>query len=494
MAARIRASGRRTAAVTAVAAAMLAAVTWLSVAYAGAARFGDVSPGPGASTNQRTPRILLNVDHPSALTRYTVTIDGLDVTDHVRQKSSGLVEGVPLADGSHSVQIRAHASGLFGGNLDKSWAFRVDTRTPRLHLATNLSGWLQTNDLELIGTTEPGAHITARAGAARFSTTAGPDGQFAVAVRLADGHVPLTLSARDAAGNQSIEQRSLRVDATRPAITLGAPARTGRPRPLLSGTITEDELASSTVTLDGRPFELGRRPSRPLAQGVHWLKVTATDRAGNVGQAQARVLVDSTERLGTATLIRGARGADVTALQRRLHGLGLYRGRFTAVYDGRTIAAVRRFQHTHDMPVDGIAGTDTVGALTTHILIDESQHSLTLYRGGQKPVTFGVAVGQPAYPTPTGSFFVISKVENPTWVPPPDAPWAQGAVPIPPGPGNPLGTRWMGLSAPGVGIHGTNDPSSIGYSVSHGCIRMQVPDAERLFTMVYVGTSVTIRA
>jgi lipoprotein-anchoring transpeptidase ErfK/SrfK len=52
----------------------------------------------------------------------------------------------------------------------------------------------------------------------------------------------------------------------------------------------------------------------------------------------------------------------------------------------------------------------------------------------------------------------------------------------------------MGLSSPGVGIHGTDDPSSIGYSVSHGCIRMQIPDAERLFTMVSLGMSVYIHA
>ena len=87
----------------------------------------------------------------------------------------------------------------------------------------------------------------------------------------------------------------------------------------------------------------------------------------------------------------------------------------------------------------------------------------------------------------------VSIASGQCWTPP-DSPWAQGALPIPPGPDNPLGTRWMGISAPNVGIHGTNDPASIGYSVSHGCIRMQIPDAERLFEMVYVGTTVTIRA
>ena len=62
--------------------------------------------------------------------------------------------------------------------------------------------------------------------------------------------------------------------------------------------------------------------------------------------------------------------------------------------------------------------------------------------------------------------------------------WAQGAKPVPPGPGNPLGTRWMGISSPGVGIHGTPDDASIGYSASHGCIRMHIPEAEWLFDHV----------
>ena len=63
---------------------------------------------------------------------------------------------------------------------------------------------------------------------------------------------------------------------------------------------------------------------------------------------------------------------------------------------------------------------------------------------------------------------------------------------MPPGPGNPHGTRWMGLSAPYVGIHGTPDDASIGYSASHGCIRMHVPDAEWLFDHVDYGTPVVI--
>src|SRR5205814_9700048 len=75
---------------------------------------------------------------------------------------------------------------------------------------------------------------------------------------------------------------------------------------------------------------------------------------------------------------------------------------------------------------------------------------------------------------------------NPWWRPP-DSAWAQGLKPIPPGPGNPLGTRWMGLDAAGVGVHGTPDDASIGYSPSHGCIRMHIPDVEWLFNHVPVG-------
>jgi lipoprotein-anchoring transpeptidase ErfK/SrfK len=104
---------------------------------------------------------------------------------------------------------------------------------------------------------------------------------------------------------------------------------------------------------------------------------------------------------------------------------------------------------------------------------------------------FGVATGQSAYPTPVGSFEIVNLQRNPWWYPPP-SPWAKNSDPVPPGPGNPLGTRWMGLSEPYVGIHGTPDAASIGYSASHGCIRMRIPDAEWLFQHVKIGTPVFI--
>jgi lipoprotein-anchoring transpeptidase ErfK/SrfK len=125
------------------------------------------------------------------------------------------------------------------------------------------------------------------------------------------------------------------------------------------------------------------------------------------------------------------------------------------------------------------------------IVIRRGSNLLTLYNGMKVVRKFGVATGQAVYPTPLGRFQIVVKWKNPWWYPP-SSPWAQGEKPVPPGPGNPLGTRWMGLSAPGVGIHGTPQDGSIGYSLSHGCIRMHIPQAEWLFQHVEVGTPVFI--
>jgi lipoprotein-anchoring transpeptidase ErfK/SrfK len=125
------------------------------------------------------------------------------------------------------------------------------------------------------------------------------------------------------------------------------------------------------------------------------------------------------------------------------------------------------------------------------IVIHRGSNRLDLFNGEKSWRSFRVATGRAQYPTPTGSFHVADMQQNPWWRPP-DSEWARGLKPIPPGPGNPLGTRWMGLSAPGVGIHGTPDAASIGYSASHGCIRMFIPDATWLFDHVHIGTPVLI--
>ncbi len=126
------------------------------------------------------------------------------------------------------------------------------------------------------------------------------------------------------------------------------------------------------------------------------------------------------------------------------------------------------------------------------IVITRGANTLRLYDSHRLVRTFRVATGQAIYPTPAGIWHIVNKQRNPWWYPPTTSVWAKGLKPVPPGPSNPLGTRWMGLDAAGVGIHGTDAPASIGYSASHGCVRMQVPEAEWLFEHVRVGTPVVV--
>jgi L,D-transpeptidase ErfK/SrfK len=119
------------------------------------------------------------------------------------------------------------------------------------------------------------------------------------------------------------------------------------------------------------------------------------------------------------------------------------------------------------------------------IVVSIPDRKLVLIDGDRVVRTYDVAVGKASTPTPEGEFQIINHIQNPTY-------YGTGVV-IGPGTGNPLGTRWMGLSAKGYGIHGTNVPSSIGKAASHGCIRMRQQDLEELFDLVKVGTTVELR-
>jgi len=163
-----------------------------------------------------------------------------------------------------------------------------------------------------------------------------------------------------------------------------------------------------------------------------------------------------------------------------------------------TVAAiVEALRANRRGPVAAVARLERPSRLskffTSAVVIRRDSKRLMYYKGGELELarTFTVATGQSSYPTPTGNFEIVVMQRYPWWYPPP-SPWAEGLSPVPPGPGNPLGTRWMGLNVSAVGIHGTPDPSSLGYSASHGCIRMAIPSAEWLFSHVKVGTPVFI--
>jgi lipoprotein-anchoring transpeptidase ErfK/SrfK len=118
------------------------------------------------------------------------------------------------------------------------------------------------------------------------------------------------------------------------------------------------------------------------------------------------------------------------------------------------------------------------------IVVSLEDRKLALVEDGQVKKIYTVAVGKPSTPSPVGTFTIARRVTNPTYS-------HDGRV-VAPGPNNPVGTRWMGLSIAGYGIHGTNVPSSIGKAASHGCIRMARKDLEELYPMVEVGDTVEL--
>ena len=210
----------------------------------------------------------------------------------------------------------------------------------------------------------------------------------------------------------------------------------------------------------------------------------------DVDQAQIRRYVRALDRRlsiepedATATL-NGLR----PVLQAGKPGLTLNRVRTTQRIDGALAVVHHPLLRPAAKTVAPSVTRSNFGAV---IVIYRGSNELHLYSGEQPWRTFQVATGQAVYPTPVGSWHVVDLQRNPWWRPP-DSDWAKGLEPIPPGPGNPLGTRWMGLDAAGVGMHGTPDAASIGYSASHGCIRMRISDAEWLFDHVRIGTPVFI--
>jgi lipoprotein-anchoring transpeptidase ErfK/SrfK len=120
------------------------------------------------------------------------------------------------------------------------------------------------------------------------------------------------------------------------------------------------------------------------------------------------------------------------------------------------------------------------------IVVSIPDRKLALVEDGRVVKIYQVAVGAHVSPTPAGVFTIANRILLPTY-------YAPGIV-LAPGPGNPLGTRWIGLSVKSFGIHGTNQPGSIGRPRSHGCVRMRNSDVEELFERVRAGDRVELVA
>ncbi|OKL36739.1 L,D-transpeptidase family protein [Domibacillus mangrovi] len=119
-----------------------------------------------------------------------------------------------------------------------------------------------------------------------------------------------------------------------------------------------------------------------------------------------------------------------------------------------------------------IPGLPSPTTIPFSIHISLAKRTLTLLYQGQTRKVYPIGVGRMLHETPVGDFIIINKAPNP---------------------GGPYGTMWMSLSKKGYGIHGTNDPSSIGKYVSKGCVRMYNKDVDELAKTVPIGTSVFIR-
>jgi lipoprotein-anchoring transpeptidase ErfK/SrfK len=292
----------------------------------------------------------------------------------------------------------------------------------------------------------------------------------------------------------------------------------GVPLPLIAEGVTVGGVAVGGLTSEGARARIAERYGTPISfyhEDRTWRvspvqlgadtavqdAVAAALRARRNARLEIEVGIDRDAiRAYVARLDRKYREAPVNS---ELVGLRDLAPAFTEAEEGRRIdrpRLVKQLVHALQssfrsvrlpLPFVAVEPELTPEDYGPIVVIRRASNQLHLYDGPVLARTFGVATGSKKYPTPVGDWEIVTMQRDPWWIPP-DSKWAKDEKPIPPGPGNPLGTRWMGLNATAVGIHGTPDAASIGYSASHGCIRMRIPDAETLFTLVEVGTPVYV--
>lgn len=482
---------------------------FVAVQYATASSLGEVQPPEGAFIP--SSRVVISVGlegYSPGSGDVVLRMDGRPLAADAIQKVPGAVQAtVELREGRHWARLEYTSRNLFSGRLVRSWEFTVDTIKPSVLVESPLprDAVAEKGAVLALRFREP---VEARLMVDEIEAPLDLDGLTARAVLdLSEGEHQVEVKATDQAGNTTVESWPVYADYSAPQVKLAwwppDPWASSSARLVIETRDNRPDDLSVKATVDGRPLtikagELGLDGVRMysmdtgiLAEGSHLLDLTVADRAGNAFRHRDEVLVDSTETFGAKEMTTGALGRDVKTLQDALIRKQLLTGEPSGTFDEATATAVMAFKQARGLPATPVVDAETIHKMLGAIRIDLSERKLYLYDEGRLVQTYPVAVGQPRYPTPTGSYAIISKVYHPTWSPPP-SPWASGLEPVPPGPGNPLGTRWMGLSAPHVGIHGTYASGSIGTAASHGCVRMYIRDVEELFELVFVGTPVEI--
>lgn len=415
-------------------------LSW-GIAYGFAASWIKLAPhNPPLVANSR-PILSANLPILGArLLSAKVTVDGEDVSNQLKLNSKGFtyLPREALPEGRHLVRATLFYRFVFRRKLEISWVFTTDTIPPHLtffdhdKMIAVRSSWV----VGIRGETEPRSTLkVALNGYPAKSPQVKSNGRFTLDLYRVKNRNQLVIRAVDKAGNRSVFKIPVVVDTRAPQIASLSPGpnqiKTGdAPRLRVKLEEPDSYIALVKLTIDDRP-----------------VNCELLDQARKVVY-ESTVLKD---------------GEHVAWLQ---------------VADG----AGNKLEKKWSFKVD-----------STRVVLKLSERRIYLYKRGQLFKTYPVAIGQEArFPTPMGHYEIISKRKNPTWYNP-HMPWsADMPEKIPPGPGNPLGTRALNLNAPGIRIHGTYSSGSIGSAASHGCIRMYIHDAEELFDLVSVGTPVDI--
>ena len=285
----------------------------------------------------------------------------------------------------------------------------------------------------------------------------------------------------------TVDEAAVRLEALRPrieqsAVVVQAADIAFRLKPSDAGVAFDNTLTARRALYKGREAA-GARAEVPLA--ISYRKQAVRAFAARVGKRLHRPGRDSrvviTLRRVRVTHSSPGRGIDEAALAKKV-GAALADPRRSRLLKSRLRKVKAR-----------INAKQARRSARTVITIDQSAFKLRLFKELKVVKTYGVAVGQPGYPTPNGRFAIQSKQVNPTWSVP-NSPWAgelAGSTVAGGSAANPLKARWMGVSG-SVGIHGTGQDYSIGTRASHGCIRMHVADVKLLYKRVPLGTPVLI--
>lgn len=341
-----------------------------------------------------------------------------------------------ISQGRHVAKVRLTYSSDTTRQVEKKWKFTIDTKAPPVALAYGAKlHSSRSSRTTITAKSEVGAKVSIKLNKAlvKKRVITNRKGKFKIRLRHLRKRNKLRITARDAAGNKRSVVFRVFKDNTGPTISKITP--------------TQDETLKDTALIYVRFLEKG--------SGLKSIKLWIDDQVA---------------------VVKGDDGSKKITYTGDLLSDGVHKAKVEAIdYSGLSV------QKEWTFTVD-----------TRRIVINLAERKLYYYANGGLQRTYGVAVGMPQWPTPTGNFRIVSKKVNPSWYNPGSSWGISMPAYIGPGFTNPLGLRAMGLNIPGIFIHGTALSGSIGQAASHGCIRMRNSDVVEFFPIVDIGVPVYI--